>query len=525
MIKTTNNRYRIFKYRLSRTSAKNDITTEKAVGWFILLLGVIFRLLLISDHYLSLDDLFTVTITAQTSFADAWTKKIVVEPHPPLFNVVVYFWTRLFSDSVCSLRSLSALFYFIVLCFIYRDGRHILPQNAFILYFALTAFTPVSLRFFLEVRPYTFYYPASMLAMLYFIALVKQNDEYNRTDALKFVCWALIAALSHYFGMALVFFQVFYLFLLLFMRKKLFFKKRNIFLTFPVIASLVWFAFHISQIKNNQIATTWIYPTGLKYCIGYLQLVFGAPLPRIATSNDPQSISTILQSPLELVNVIAVCIPLLAVCLILIFKGKQLVVTSFVQENEEKKALLASIYLAVVPFLVFFVIGKFIPIVNWKYMMGYTPAVWMFLALLLGTAASLRPLSHFFLGTVLVSSFLYFPGLVAIPRTQIGDALQEAVVLSEELKVPLVLPDLIEYKYFIDDNVEDAIHWHDIDKSYENLPHRFISVFGHCTPTTNLNNPSACVGANKPVLRRYGVEKVWKFALAGIYQFERKQEE
>ncbi len=479
------------------------------------------RLFLISDNNLTLDDLYTITITSQPSFAEAWTKKILTEPHPPLFNIVVYIWCTIFSDSVLSLRGLSAAISFISLYYIYKDGSHILPKNAFILYFSLAALTPVAVSIFLSIRPYTFYYPASMLAILYFISLVKDKADRCNEDTVKFVFWALIAALSHYFGMALVFFQIFYLASLTIIRKNTIFSIRNYFLLFPVVVSLLWFIFHIYYIKNNQIATTWIYPTGLKYCIGYLQLIFGGPIPRIASSNDPQSFASIMHNLTELLNVVAVCVPVLAVILLLIFKGKA-IFTHMIREHEEKAALLAAGYLAAVPFTVFFVIGRIIPIVNWKYMMGYIPSVWMVIALSLGAAKALRPAAVFFLGALFLSSLLFFPGLLSIPRYQIGDALQTSAALSKKMDVPLVLPDLIEYRYFFNKEEQRTIIWRDIDRDEGALPDAFITVAGHCTPTDNVNAQNACIRADRPILKRYTVEKVWRFALAGIYRLRLK---
>lgn len=508
---------------MSMTAIETPSTSRTSVPLFLLLAAVLLRCALLPDGYLTMDDLYTVTILRQESFSTAWAAKILTEPHPPLYNLLAYAWAGLFGDSIISLHSLSALMALAALVYIYRDGRHILPPSAYLMYLAFAALAPVSLRNFLEVRAYSLYFPAAALATLYFIALVNDRGKDCRY-AFSYMIAALVTCFSHYFGMALIFFQVFYLALIAWKRRQLPGRRTLLLLAAPVLCSLIWFAFHVGQIKNNQMATTWIYPTGVKYSLGYLAMVFGMPVTRIGASHSSMGLWDIVSNPLHLMNVVGVCLPALLVLLLLVRKGKALT-AKLATENSLRPGLLASLYMAAVPFLFFLIVGKILPVVNWKYMVGYIPAAWMFLVLLISGMEPEKKVCRLFVWSLALAVLLYFPGLKSIPRYQIGDALRFSQTTAQKTTIPLVLPELIEFKYFVDNSLEDIIIWQDIDKDYIHLPETFITVFGHCSPTEELTEALACVGPDKPLLARYQIDQIWKFASAGVYRFSLKKKD
>jgi uncharacterized membrane protein len=488
----------------------------KIIACSFLFAGVLIRIILLSDNNLSVDDLYVITVIRQNNFIDAWNLKILPDPHLPLYYSLAFFWSRLFSDSIISLHTLSAVLSLLSIFVVYIEGEKILPNYAYLTYLAFVSIAPTSLIYFLEIRPYNIYLPASEVSTLYFISLANNKILNTKNRYIYYLLSSLVTCLSHYFGMALIFFQVFYLIIIQLMRKEKLLKIKNAVFIIPIIFSIAWFAFHVLKIKNNQIDTTWISPTGTKYILGYLGQIFGLPVVGIFSSNDPQSLSQIFRSAIGVVNVVSVIIPAVTLLILTICRHKDVVR----KISSQDPSLLSAIYLSTIPFIFFFIIGKFIPIVNWKYMIGYIPSIWAVISLVIGSFELKVSSAKIFISSIALSAILFIPGLIFIPRYQLGEAINRAIAISKDMNIPLILPKLIEYEYLVPDKLSNRIQWHNIQDS--GFQDRFLTVYGHCTPTEDITAPFACVNKDSPVLKNYQIENVVKFVKAGVYQFKLK---
>lgn len=489
------------------------------VGLLILIAGLLLRMFLLADTNATLDDLYTVTILKQASFLEAWYRKILVEPHPPLYNAVAYLWAHVFGDTLVSLHMLSTVFGAGVLMLLYARRRDVLGEDAFLIYFSLAALAPVGFINVLEIRSYSILFPAALVSSLYFMSLCKGVGRSSRSDLVMYSLFATITAFSHYFGTAVVFFQIFYLVCVSVFQKERPAWGACALLAAPVVASLAWLVYHAPLIKNNKVGSTWIYPTGIKYMVGHVGQFFGMPVARIGSSNDPQSLSFLLSSPADLLNIAAALILPVALLVLVILNRKELRRKLSLPFRPAQLQALGLLYMSIVPFMFFFVVGRVVPIVNWKYMIGFVPSVWLLCAVLFGDGAASRRNATVAVTASALAGLLFFPGLLTIPRYELGKAIDLAVENSKVLHVSLILPRLIEYQYFLDDGDAGSVIWADVSKTPDALPDDFVTVYAHCKPTTDTAHATACVKKGDRILEKYEITGVEALAMAGVYRF------
>lgn len=92
--------------------------------------------------------------------------------HPPLYYLLVHFWTNIFGSSEIALRSLSLLFYCLTFPVIYFFAKKITKSTAYSLFSALTVlFNPILFLYAFEARNYTLFLFLSTLSMYAFAHL------------------------------------------------------------------------------------------------------------------------------------------------------------------------------------------------------------------------------------------------------------------------------------------------------------------------------------------------------------------
>ena len=181
----------------------------------LLIIGLIVRLIFMSEQGMSNDELSAWYRTRFTDWDIFWTQGVKVgDMHPAFYQVLLWFWVRIFGDSEWAMRSTSLLFYIFNSYLIYRIGAKYFSQLGALLVQGLYVGLTFTLLNTVFARPYnsgTFF----LLIAFWAVLELKLNE-------LKKWRWTLILALglfgamtSHYFAflvaLVLCFCSLFYI--------------------------------------------------------------------------------------------------------------------------------------------------------------------------------------------------------------------------------------------------------------------------------------------------------------------------
>jgi hypothetical protein len=122
---------------------------------FLLLTGLIVRLVFINYHGFSNDELSAWYRTNYTNFNDLINLGVKTgDMHPAFYQVLLWYWVRLFGDTEFSIRFISLIFYLANSWLIYRIGIRFFHKNASLIFLAIYSgltFTIINTTF---SRPY-----------------------------------------------------------------------------------------------------------------------------------------------------------------------------------------------------------------------------------------------------------------------------------------------------------------------------------------------------------------------------------
>ncbi len=235
----------------------------------LLIIGLIVRLIFMSEQGMSNDELSAWYRTRFSDWDLFWTQGVKVgDMHPAFYQVLLWVWVRLFGDSEWAIRSTSLLFYILNSYLLYRIGCKYFTQLGSLLVQALyvgLTFTVLNTVF---ARPYnsgTFF----LLIAFWAILELKFND-------LKKWQWTLILAIglfgamtSHYFAflvaLVLCFCSLFYI------------GKTNLkYLVFGGLIAVVCFLPHlpITLFQVGRGGLGWLAAPELSWPIDFIYLFF-----------------------------------------------------------------------------------------------------------------------------------------------------------------------------------------------------------------------------------------------------------
>lgn len=137
--------------------------------YITLLIALIFRLVSINQS-LWLDEA-TTALVSRMSLTDFFTKFIVADFHPPLYYLILHFWTNIFGYGEVSLRIPSVIFGIATVYCVYLIGKEIKLKNQFIASLFL-ATSGLHIYYSQEARMYSM---AAFLVSLVVLTYIKKN--------------------------------------------------------------------------------------------------------------------------------------------------------------------------------------------------------------------------------------------------------------------------------------------------------------------------------------------------------------
>jgi len=162
----------------------------------IVFLGVALRLSEVATRDLWEDEAYSVRIS-ESAVPDI-VERSISDTHPPLYYLVLHYWTALFGDSEFAVRAPSIIFGAATIVAVYAVGRLLASAKAALLAALLVALSTFHLNYSIEARMY------SMLAFLatasfYFFIVCRRNP--SRRSSIGYFVASAALIYTHVYGL------------------------------------------------------------------------------------------------------------------------------------------------------------------------------------------------------------------------------------------------------------------------------------------------------------------------------------
>lgn len=189
---------------------------EKFIILLLILFALSLRLTLLTQKNLWFDEIYSWHITQGS--IDGIIQDTSSDIHPPFYYVLLKIWNNIFSDSVFSMRILSALFTTGTILFIFVLSRRILNFEQTFFVILLYTLSPLNIFYSQEVRMSALNIFLNLGSVFYLLKLMdnqqKQNIIYKNKYAYLFILFTTLSLYTHYFSIpifiSLIIFTTYY---------------------------------------------------------------------------------------------------------------------------------------------------------------------------------------------------------------------------------------------------------------------------------------------------------------------------
>lgn len=233
---------------------------------FLLILILIFTAIIffnnLSQTPLDIDELFTLNLLYLNNLSELINLGSILDNHPPLYLLIMYFFTKIFGLSEYIVRVPSVIFSIISFYLVFVLGKKIHSKTY--------GFTSLIITAILIPKPWIAFYARSYILLLLFSILTminlvniihfktkNPNKETSVSMLFYFVLSSLLCIYTHYFGCILIFCELLFLFMV--------FRKKIIKEIIVIVASLIslfapWlFIIHLKQTYTiPPVFTEWL---------------------------------------------------------------------------------------------------------------------------------------------------------------------------------------------------------------------------------------------------------------------------
>jgi mannosyltransferase len=336
----------------------------------LFLLNVLIKCLYLTSEPVSHDEPFTI-YHAQFSFSDlvGYLKNY---NNPPLFEIILHLWIKVFGISELSVRVLPMLFSSASVMFIYLIGRDFFTTRVALLASLLFTFSTMQIWYAHDCRVYSLFLLLTLSSFYLFFTLLKEGGL-SRKHSLGLILINVLLIYAHYFGLFVWLLQGIIILAFHFRNKKLLLQFIGIMIGSSLLYLPQVFSLY-ERFSDSAGNGTWLAPpVGLESLYNMIWSFSNAPLTAV------------------------LCITLLVVAL-----GKFLI---FSKNQQAHRPILYLCIWFVFPFLSMFVLSYSIPMFLDRYLIYITPAFYLLLAISLSFL--LPGKKTFYAGsTVLIACFL-----------------------------------------------------------------------------------------------------------------------
>ena len=222
----------------------------------ILLLGVFLRIYGLDTESIWLDEGISLRL-AEADPAVATVER-ALNNHPPLYFILLHYWTKAFGNSVFSARMLSVLFGFLSMLLIYKTGCMLFDRKTGILSALLLGISLFHIYYSQEIRMYSMVSFLALCSVYFFIRLLEDKKP---KAAIGYIVSTAFLLYIHYSGFLLILIQNVYLVILILRHRNesaLSFKNWLKYQLVLFILYLPWLWIGIIRLTKIQSASLWL---------------------------------------------------------------------------------------------------------------------------------------------------------------------------------------------------------------------------------------------------------------------------
>jgi len=178
-----------------------------------MLVGSVLRLYRLGEQSFWIDEVFMITMATERTLGELLFEVPQFEPHPPLYNVIMWAWVPLAGTSEVAMRSTSVLFSVATLPVAYLLVRELFDRATATVAVAFLTVSPLQIWYAQEARMYALLVLLTVLS-IYF--LVRLTDSFSRLYATGYVTVGVLMGYLHVYGLFVLLAQALYLGLLMY---------------------------------------------------------------------------------------------------------------------------------------------------------------------------------------------------------------------------------------------------------------------------------------------------------------------
>ncbi len=248
----------------------------KTIPLLLIILNLIIKSLYLNENSIGFDEPFSI-YHAQLDISTI-IEQMSKGNNPPLYEIFLHFWIKLFGISPLSVRTPSLLFSSLIALFIYKIGRSFYSIWLGILASLLFTFSNYHLIFAHEARVYPLFALLTVISMFYFLKAINEQNTY--ASYIKLLLVNTLLCYSHYFGFFIILIQS----IIIFTDKKLLVNQLKIYSKYFFVLLILY----IPNIKTlfsrfmESSKGTWVSkPTGLSNLYDMLSIFANKPVLNI----------------------------------------------------------------------------------------------------------------------------------------------------------------------------------------------------------------------------------------------------
>ncbi len=248
--------------------------TNNVTPVLLFILCFIIRLIYLTTQDICIDEPFSI-YHAQMDLNDI-IRFLKPTNNPPLFEILLHFWIKLFGISAFSVRFLPMLFSSLAIIFIYKIGARFFSFKVGLCAALLYCFSSHAVYYAHDCRTYTLFLLLTVISAYYALKIIRED-----LSKANIVIWSTVSLLliySHYFGFIVLFFEVLAIFILA--RKQM--KFILIGLGVLILFYLPQLVIVISRFMSSASGGTWLKePVGLESVYNMLWIFSNMPVTTV----------------------------------------------------------------------------------------------------------------------------------------------------------------------------------------------------------------------------------------------------
>lgn len=160
------------------------------------LLNFLLKFLFITSQDICIDEPYSI-FHAQFGIGDI-IRFLKPTNNPPLFEIILHFWIKIFGIEPVSVRFLPVLFGSLTVIFIYRIAERLFEFEVALTASLLYTFSTISIFYSHDCRVYTLFLLLTTMSVYLFILLLEEESGYR--NKFLFCLVNILIIYSHYFG-------------------------------------------------------------------------------------------------------------------------------------------------------------------------------------------------------------------------------------------------------------------------------------------------------------------------------------